>query len=94
MPDGNRNPGAEPPDPDQIAKLLEIELHQNRELWKAGQARRNALRAASFFFLFLVVIGALAACWYFLSPEQMSEWKTQHAPGATATPTPAATVAK
>lgn len=47
-------------------RVLEMELIQKRALWKKTNAQRHAWRAASFVFLFIVVIGTLFALYYAL----------------------------
>ncbi len=73
MPDGNRKPDGDAPDPEKLAKLLEIELMQKRAGWQQAKQRHGAFRAASFFFLFLIIAGALLAFWLFFSPERVQE---------------------
>ncbi|MEO8439821.1 MAG: hypothetical protein ABI540_06310 [Spartobacteria bacterium] len=51
-------------DPDGLAKALEMELIMKRASWEKMRARRGTWRALSFFFLFVVILGALLA--YFL----------------------------
>jgi hypothetical protein len=75
MPDGNRKPEGDAPDPEKLAKLLEIELMQKRAGWQQAKQRRSSLRAASFFFLFLVIVGALFAFWFLFSPGGIQERK-------------------
>ena len=73
MPDGNRKPEPDELDPAKLAKLLDIELMQKRAEWQQAKARRGNLRALSFFFLFIVVAGAIAAFFLFFSPGAVSE---------------------
>jgi hypothetical protein len=92
MPDGNRKPDHDAPDPEQLAKLLEIELMQKRAGWQQAKQRRGALRSVSFLFLFLVIIGALLAFWFLFSPDRVQELKenrprsNEPAPSATTLP--------
>jgi hypothetical protein len=92
MPDGNRKPGSDTPDPEKLAKLLEIELMQKRAGWQQAKERRGAVRAASFFFLFVIIAGALVAWWLFFSPDRVQELKQAHpqpnesTPATTASP--------
>jgi hypothetical protein len=57
----------EPPaaDPEALAKALEMELIMKRASWQKTRAQRGSWRALSFLFLLLVVLGALAAYFYF-----------------------------
>jgi hypothetical protein len=52
-------------DPDALARALELELIMKRASWQKMRARRGTWRALSFFFLFLVLLGALLAYFYF-----------------------------
>ena len=60
-------------DPDKLAQLLQIELIQNRARWEQAKARRGNLRALSLFFLFIVIVAAVAAFYWFMSPEHINE---------------------
>lgn len=73
MPDGNRKPEGDAPDPEKLAKLLEIELMQKRAGWQQAKQRRGSLRTLSFFFLFLVIVGALFAFWMFFNRDGVQE---------------------
>jgi flagellar basal body-associated protein FliL len=88
MPDGNRKPETGPPDPDELAKLLELELMQKRAAWQQNKKRFGTLRILSFFFLFLVIAGGLLAFWLFFSPQQVSELRASHAASPTPTASP------
>ena len=46
-------------DPDQLSRLLELELIQKRATWKQAGERYRAVRAAGFVFLFLLIVGCL-----------------------------------
>ena len=76
MLDGNRKPEGEEIDPAQLEQMLQIELMQKRAAWQQARAKRNGLRALSFFFLFLVVIAALVGFFVFFSPERVDELKS------------------
>lgn len=89
MPDANRKPEPGEIDPAKIQQLLEIEMMQQRASWQQAKARRGSLRAMSFFFLFLVIVGALFAYFVFLSPERLSELKSS-APPVEPSPAPSA----
>ena len=67
MLDADRKPEKQPTDPEQLAKLLEIELMQKRAAWQRGSARNRSFRALAFLFLVLVIAGAFAAYFYFVS---------------------------
>lgn len=59
----------EPPeiDPDKLSKLLEIELLQKRAAWQRAADQRKSFRVIAFLFLFVVILGALAAYFFFVS---------------------------
>lgn len=46
-------------DADQLTKLLDLELAQKRQNWKQAGQRAKSVRAASFLFLFLLIVGCL-----------------------------------
>ena len=52
-------------DPEAMTKALELELIMKRASWQKLRARRGSWRALSFLFLFLVILGALVAYFYF-----------------------------
>lgn len=66
MRDADRKPESSPPDPDQLAKLLEIELMHKRAGWQRTTARNRSLRAIAILFLLVVIGGALAAYYLFV----------------------------
>jgi hypothetical protein len=74
-------------DPAKLAQLLEIELMQKRAQWQQAKARRGNLRALSFFFLFIVIVGALVAFFLFFSPARVTELRA-NAPHSGASPAP------
>lgn len=65
MPNAERKP--EPNDPEQLARLLEIELMQKRAAWQRANGQRNAIRIVAFLFLFAVIAGALFAYYFFFA---------------------------
>jgi len=68
MPDPEEaRPNVPAADPDALAKALEVELMLKRASWQKAQAKRGTWRALSFFFLLLVILGALFAWFYFAS---------------------------
>jgi hypothetical protein len=89
MLDGNRKPEGEEIDPAKMEQLLEIELMQKRAAWQQAKAKRNGLRALSFFFLFLVVIAALVGFFVFFSPERVNELKSLGSSDLHPSPSPA-----
>ena len=71
-PDGNRHPAPRETDPEQLAKLLEIELMQKRAGWQQAKARRNTYRTMSFLFLFAVIVAAFIAFYFLMSTERVT----------------------
>jgi hypothetical protein len=61
MPERESKPEQPGTNPDQLAKLLEIELMQKRAAWQQASARRGTYRTLSFLFLFLVIVAILLA---------------------------------
>ena len=46
-------------DPDNLSRLLELELIQKRATWKQAGERYRSFRAAGFVFLFVLILGCL-----------------------------------
>ncbi len=46
---------------DELSRLLELELQEKRAAWQRASGRYHAIKMFSFLFLFLVVVGAIAA---------------------------------
>jgi hypothetical protein len=61
MPDVNGKPESKENDPEQLNRLIELELAQKRIAWKKAAARRQKIRMFSFFFLFFLIIASLFA---------------------------------
>jgi hypothetical protein len=53
-----------PIDPDNLARLLELELIQKRASWKQAGERHRTIRAAGFVFLFVLIVGCLVAGYF------------------------------
>lgn len=87
MLEGNRKPGPDSTDPAKLAQLLEMELMAKRAAWERSRTSLRNLRALSFFFLFLIIAGALFAFFFFFSPDRVEELRSIH---AAASPTPTA----
>lgn len=85
-PQGDGKP--EPTDPDQIVRLLEIELAQKRALRQQAGAPFRNFRLASFVFLFAVLVGTALAFYYVFVSGGLDTLRTQ--PGARPTPSPSA----
>ena len=57
--------------PEELSRLLEIELIQKRSQWQQASARNKNLKTYSLLFLFLVVFAGLGGFFYlFLHREQ------------------------
>ena len=54
-------------DPEQLSKLLEIELMQKRAGWQRTVAQRRTFRAFALLFLLLVIVGAIGAYFFVIS---------------------------
>jgi hypothetical protein len=65
-------------DPEELSRLLEIELIQKRTMWQQKTARNRNLKTLAFFFLFLVVIGGLAGVYFVFM--QANERRQHQAP--------------
>jgi len=52
-------------DPDALAKMLEMELALKRDTWQRRRSQRGTWRALSILFLVLIIVGALAAYFFF-----------------------------
>lgn len=85
IPDGEGKPESNKMDPEQVTRLLELELAQKRAAWAEAGARRQKVRTASFLFLALIVLGALVA--FFLLFTRLSQERS----GSTAHPSPTST---
>ena len=85
IPDADDKPESQSPDADQLAKLLQIELAQKKMEWAAAAERYRKIRTVSFFFLALIIMGALAA--FFLLFSRLPMDRPGHpAPAASASP--------
>ena len=82
--DGESKP--EPVDPEMLVRMLEIEMIQKRAARQQASARRNTWRAASFLFLFIVILAVGFALYYVFSSGRLDEMRSHNGPPATATP--------
>ncbi|MFL6583037.1 MAG: hypothetical protein ACJ8KU_00810 [Chthoniobacterales bacterium] len=64
------------PDPEKLARLLEIELMQKRATWQRASAHRNTFRALAILFLVVVIAGALVAYFFFMADMPGSDRHT------------------
>ncbi len=51
-------------DPDNLSRLLELELIQKRATWKQAGERYRSVRAAGFVFLFVLIVGCLVGGYF------------------------------
>jgi hypothetical protein len=84
-PHGDGKP--EPVDPEHMLRMLEIEMIQQRALRKQASARRSSLRALSFLFLFLVILGAALAAYFAFTSGRVDDLRARG--NLAASPTPA-----
>jgi hypothetical protein len=61
IPDANGKPESQSPDADELTTMLQIELAQKKMEWAAAAERYRKIRTMSFFFLALIIMGAVAA---------------------------------
>ncbi|MDP9099809.1 MAG: hypothetical protein M3N48_12585 [Verrucomicrobiota bacterium] len=76
----------EPPDPEQVLRLVEIELAQQRAARRRAGSPYRAFRLASFIFLFAVLIGVALAFYYVFVSGGLDEFRSRNQPKATPTP--------
>jgi hypothetical protein len=85
-PRGNGKP--ESPDPDQVIRMLEIELAQKRAVRQRAGSPFRGFRLASFVFLFAVILGVLAAFYYVFLSGGLDDLRSRKETQPTASPTP------
>jgi hypothetical protein len=83
-PHGDGKP--EPVDPEQLLRMLDVELIHQRALRKQASARRSSLRTLSFLFLFVVILGAMLAAYFAFSSGRVDDLRARNS----SSPTPAA----
>jgi hypothetical protein len=78
----------EPTDPEQVLRLLEIELAQQRAIRQRGRSPYRGFRLASFVFLFAVIAGTILAMYYVFFSGGLNEFrsKAEAEPSATTSP--------
>jgi hypothetical protein len=76
----------EPSDPEQLLRLVELELAQQRAARLRAGSPYRAFRLASFIFLFAVIIGAALAFYYVFVSGGLDEIRSHTMPKPTATP--------
>jgi len=83
-PHGDGKPEAK--DPDQVLRLLELELAQSRARREQEGSPYRGFRMASFIFLFAVVVGAAFAFYYVFVAGGLDEFRSRGAATPSATP--------
>jgi hypothetical protein len=76
----------EPNDPDQVLRLIEIELAQSRATRQRAGTPYRGFRLASFVFLFAVIIGAALAFYYVFVAGGLDDLRSRNSAHPTATP--------
>jgi len=76
----------EPNDPDQMLRLLELELAQSRAARQRAGSPYRGFRLASFVFLFAVILGAVLAFYYVFFSGGLDEMRSRGGASPTATP--------
>jgi hypothetical protein len=67
MPSDDRKPEPKDIDPEQLTRLLELELMQKRAGWQQAGARHRTIRTVSFLFLFIVIVASAVVFFIFFS---------------------------
>ena len=80
----------EPTDPEQLVRLMELELAQQRAARLRARSPYRNFRLASFIFLFAVIIGVVLAFYYVFYSGGLDELRSRKEPqpAAAASPTP------
>jgi hypothetical protein len=76
----------ESPDPEQLVRMLEIELAQKRAVRQRAGSPFRGFRMASFVFLAAVILGALVAFYYVFLSGGLEQLRTQKETAPTASP--------
>jgi hypothetical protein len=80
----------EPSDPDQLLRLIDIELAQKRLHRERSPAPYRGFRLASFIFLFAVIVGIALAFYYVFYSGGLDEIRSRAQAHPTASPPPSA----
>jgi len=70
----------EPVDPENAMRMLELELLQQRAARQMAGTPYRGLRAASFLFLFVVILAALAAAYFVFFSGHLEEMRARNSP--------------
>jgi hypothetical protein len=76
----------EPTDPDQLLRLIDIELAQKRAARQQAPSPFRGFRLASFIFIFAVIIGAALAFYYVFVMGGLEDIRARNQSQPTATP--------
>jgi hypothetical protein len=76
----------EPTDPEQLVRLIDLELAQRRAARQQARSPYRSFRLASFIFLFAVIVGALLAFYFVFYSGGLDEYRSRSQPRPTATP--------
>jgi hypothetical protein len=76
----------EPTDPEQLVRLLELQLAQQRAARLRARSPYRNFRLASFIFLFAVIIGVVLAFYFVFYSGGLDEYRSRSQPHPTATP--------
>lgn len=79
----------EPTDPEQLVRLLELQLAQQRVARKRAGAPFRNFRLASFIFLFAVIVGIALAFYYVFYSGGFDELRSRKGPEPSAAPSSA-----
>jgi hypothetical protein len=82
----HRNGKNEPTDPDQLLRLIDLELAQQRAARQNAPSPYRGFRMASFVFLFAVILGAALAFYYVFVSGGLENFRARSEPRSTATP--------
>ena len=80
----------EPTDPDQLLRLIDIELAQKRAARQQAPSPYRGFRMASFIFIFAVIIGVALAFYYVFYLGGLDEVRARNQSQPTATPSSSA----
>ena len=84
-PHGDGKP--EPNDPDQIMRLVDLELEQRRAALQRARSPLRSFRLASFIFLFAVLVGAVLAFYYVFVSGGLEDLRSRAPAQPSVTPT-------
>ncbi len=83
-PHGNGKP--EPTDPEQLLRMLDLELARQRIARQRAGSPYRSFRIASLIFLFAVIVGAMLAFYYVFYSGGLDEIRARSEPRPSATP--------